>query len=61
VPTQNDNSYLGIVFQAKLHKDLFFDYDYRKENSNGVKIVTTGYVYGDKVTEVKLTKKIFFS
>jgi len=30
VSTQNDNSHLGFVFQAKLHKDLFFDYDYRK-------------------------------
>ena len=61
VSTQNDNSHLGFVFQAKLHKDLFFDYDYREETSNGAKIVRTGYVYGDKVTDVKLTKKnIFF-
>jgi hypothetical protein len=48
------------VFQAKLHKDLFFDYDYREETSNGAKIVRTGYVYGDKVTDVKLTKKNLF-
>ena len=60
VSTQNDNSHLGFVFQAKLHKDLFFDYDYREENSNGAKIVTTGYVYVDKVTAVKLTKKNLF-
>ena len=25
VSTQNDNSHLGFVFQAKLHKDLFFE------------------------------------
>jgi len=60
VSTQNDNSHLGFVFQAKLHKDLFFDYDYREETSNGAKIVRTGYVYGDKVTDVKLTKKNLF-
>ena len=28
VSTQNDNSHLGFVFQAKLHKDLFFEDDY---------------------------------
>jgi len=60
VSTQNDNSHLGFIFQAKLHKDLFFDYDYREETSNGSKIVATGYIYGDKVTDVKLTKKNLF-
>ena len=60
VSIQNDNSHLGFMFQAKLHKDLFFEYDYREETSNGSKIVATGYIYGDKVTDIRLTKKNLF-
>jgi len=33
VSTQNDNSHLGFVFQAKLHKDLFFEDDYNLINN----------------------------
>ena len=55
----SDNSHLGFIFQAKFHKDLFFDMN-REETSNGSKIVATGYIYGDKVTDVRLIKKNLF-
>ena len=33
VSIQNDNSHLGFMFQAKLHKDLFFEDDYNLINN----------------------------
>ena len=36
--TQNDNSHLGFVFKAKLHKDLFFEDDYNLINNKDSKL-----------------------
>ena len=36
--TQNDNSHLGFVYQAKLLKDLFFEDDYNLINNKDGKL-----------------------